>query len=638
MGKDDRPNNESKIDLVPDRGYVRVDYANKSFLPTREDWRTYDQTAVVHHAYDPFTRAIESPYQSYPPQIMSFIPGPAGTIDIPPLFRIFPRTVAAEPRNGLQNLDETIAATGQNLTVRYKRQAQQIKEQTTVIGKRSESDLQEAPLALKASEDEPTLSMPLHMRDFPNSSAPFEGLTPQGGQFEGLQPPGPLAVETESRRTSKPLAPVASEAAKQILEQAKEIVEYGPPLAEPAPWLFEPESERTSRTRAQEKTTRQVPSDADMNVYLANIFKQQKKGGRALSAAVAAVLPDDPSAARELLSVLNPTRHKGRKGQTDLHAPSNWEEVKERLRGKGMNKTIEAIEDAAQPIVKVTGLYAKGFPSQEQLDIQRALETRANDQANPNRTEDIRHLNAIKTAQAQARKELKELLSGMLVQKFGDKLGNKVFVVDAGHGGTDTGAAVTTDAGQELTERDLTPRVAEATVLFLRGLNVSAAISTTERKGLREKRAESRSDDIRAMHPEVVVSLHYNKIEKPQKIPAETYINASSGDGQRLAQFAGNLVSKLLGVRAREPKDQSQSPRHELGMINGPGTEATAVLEICNLNNSDCRRGAQDPDFVESIAAAVGTALVLSSLKTPKKYTERQVVVQPTNDRRIAHR
>ncbi|MBQ7704644.1 MAG: N-acetylmuramoyl-L-alanine amidase [Selenomonadaceae bacterium] len=128
-------------------------------------------------------------------------------------------------------------------------------------------------------------------------------------------------------------------------------------------------------------------------------------------------------------------------------------------------------------------------------------------------------------------------------QKF--KVGDKVIVLDAGHGGSDTGAV----GPHGLTEKEVTLAVALKTEKILKNAGMKVVMTRKTDIDVASPNA-SNSVELQARldkappQANLFISIHCNAFSNPNSHGMETYYSNANSGGQRLAQLLNEELAK----------------------------------------------------------------------------------------------
>ncbi|WP_336703609.1 N-acetylmuramoyl-L-alanine amidase [Chryseobacterium indologenes] len=150
-------------------------------------------------------------------------------------------------------------------------------------------------------------------------------------------------------------------------------------------------------------------------------------------------------------------------------------------------------------------------------------------------------------------------------------ISKKYIVIDAGHGGSDFGAAY-----GEILEKNISLSIAKEIRKINESQNKYEVILTRDSDS--SPTLAERTDQINKLNPEMVISLHVNS--SPQKEKADNGFEVYVQNSDVSKELAGKIYKKFNATKIEE--------RQNLHMLRE--TKAPAVLvELGFINNSDNR-------------------------------------------------
>lgn len=187
------------------------------------------------------------------------------------------------------------------------------------------------------------------------------------------------------------------------------------------------------------------------------------------------------------------------------------------------------------------------------------------------------------------------------VQHF--KAGDKVIVIDAGHGGSDTGAVGPTG----LTEKEVCLAVALQTekilqkegmkVVMTRRTDVDVAGRGASNVGELQARVDKTPPQAN-----LFISIHCNAFTNPKSHGMETYHYGASAEGQRLAQLLNDELAKFGGLTNRGVKAAN------FYVIKRSKCPAS-LIELAFITNPEEEKLLADAKYQKKVAGAIATAV-----------------------------
>ncbi|MGH4117820.1 N-acetylmuramoyl-L-alanine amidase [Clostridium sp.] len=173
---------------------------------------------------------------------------------------------------------------------------------------------------------------------------------------------------------------------------------------------------------------------------------------------------------------------------------------------------------------------------------------------------------------------------------------NKV-VLDAGHGGSDTGAIAPSGYYEKKVALAVTLKVGAI-------LNKNHVETIYTREDDTTTSLQKRCDISNSARPNYFVSIHANSFTKPTANGIETWYFTGNADGQRLAKAVQAELIKETGRYDRGLKTSS-------GFVVLKNTDATAILvETSFLSNPEEERLLITDDFQNKLAKAISTGIL----------------------------
>lgn len=187
------------------------------------------------------------------------------------------------------------------------------------------------------------------------------------------------------------------------------------------------------------------------------------------------------------------------------------------------------------------------------------------------------------------------------VQHF--KAGDKVIVIDAGHGGSDTGAVGPTG----LTEKEVCLAVALQTEKILQKEGVKVVMTRRTDIDVAGRGASNVGElqaRVNKIPPQanLFISIHCNAFTNPKSHGMETYHYGPSAEGQRLAKLLNDELAKFGGLTNRGVKAAN------FYVIKRSKCPAS-LIELAFITNPEEEKLLADEKYQKKIAGAIATAV-----------------------------
>lgn len=186
-------------------------------------------------------------------------------------------------------------------------------------------------------------------------------------------------------------------------------------------------------------------------------------------------------------------------------------------------------------------------------------------------------------------------------QRF--KAGDKVVVIDAGHGGSDSGAVGPTG----LTEKEVALAVALQTEKILKKQGVKVVMTRRTDIDVASPGAsnvgelQARVSKIPAQ-ANLFISIHCNAFSNPKSNGMETYYYGGSKEGQRLAKLLNEELAKFGGLNNRGVKAAN------FYVIKRSSCPAS-LIELAFITNPEEEKLLADEKYQKKIAGAIANAV-----------------------------
>lgn len=169
------------------------------------------------------------------------------------------------------------------------------------------------------------------------------------------------------------------------------------------------------------------------------------------------------------------------------------------------------------------------------------------------------------------------------------------FMIDAGHGGKDSGAV-----GDVLKEKDLTLKIALKVGNLLKARGVSVGYTRTTDTFLE---LSQRSDAANKADAKYFVSIHINSAENRAATGTETFAFARGGDGERLAAAIQKNLVEAIGLPNRGVKTAN------FAVLRGTKMPA-ALTEIAFICNPAEEAKLKDEAFLDKAATGIAKGMI----------------------------
>jgi N-acetylmuramoyl-L-alanine amidase len=190
-------------------------------------------------------------------------------------------------------------------------------------------------------------------------------------------------------------------------------------------------------------------------------------------------------------------------------------------------------------------------------------------------------------------------------------------VIDPGHGGKEKGAS----GHFSLVEKDLTLDIARRVTDLLSSSNIISVMTREDDTGMTLK---ERSARIKAMQPDLMVSIHLNSSENPDAFGLETFIAPHAGfpstsqAGSDYSAQPGNkcdrnnaLLSFLIHKAVLDSTSAADRGIKRARFVILNEAPCPAVLVECGfLSNSNEARQLASPEYRQNIADGIATGLL----------------------------
>jgi N-acetylmuramoyl-L-alanine amidase len=170
-------------------------------------------------------------------------------------------------------------------------------------------------------------------------------------------------------------------------------------------------------------------------------------------------------------------------------------------------------------------------------------------------------------------------------------------VIDAGHGGSDFGAA-----SNETLEKVIVSQIAEKVKSFNENKNITILLTRTSDELMT---LEKRTAYINSVKPDLVLSLHINASKNNEKSGVETYVNDKSSFYEKSNSIASQLNASLAKNSSLKVSETKLAPFYIL-----KNSEAPAILiELGYLTNESDKKYLTNNAEQDAIAKNINSFL-----------------------------
>lgn len=182
-------------------------------------------------------------------------------------------------------------------------------------------------------------------------------------------------------------------------------------------------------------------------------------------------------------------------------------------------------------------------------------------------------------------------------------LGNKVVVIDAGHGGVDPGAV----GISKVLEKDVTLAVSKRLEALIQQSGAKTIMVRTDdsdlgtSQGLLKRKREDLAQRIQLAldaQADVYISIHANSFPNPKLTGAQTFYHADSPEGKLLAQLIQQELNKMTNGKRVAKGNQDI-------FILKKANQAAVTVELGFLSNPEEERLLTSPEYQEKLAIAI---------------------------------
>lgn len=182
-------------------------------------------------------------------------------------------------------------------------------------------------------------------------------------------------------------------------------------------------------------------------------------------------------------------------------------------------------------------------------------------------------------------------------------LGNRVVLIDAGHGGVDPGAV----GKSKVLEKDITLGVSKRLRSLLQQSGAKTVMVREDDRdlgtsqGLLKRKREDLAQRLQlAMdsQAEVYISIHANSFTNPNLTGAQTFYHADSSEGKLLAQSIQQELNNMTGGKRAAKGNQDI-------YVLKKANQAAVTVEVGFLSNRAEEQLLATPDYQQKLAVAV---------------------------------
>ncbi len=179
---------------------------------------------------------------------------------------------------------------------------------------------------------------------------------------------------------------------------------------------------------------------------------------------------------------------------------------------------------------------------------------------------------------------------------------NKLIVIDAGHGGIDTG----TSHGN-ITEKKINLGIAKELAAYLdnRG-NLQILMTRTEDKlyqNDRNKDIVHRAQIVKEKNANLLVSIHVNSFPSSASFGGQTFYAPKCPKSKELASF---IQEKLIEIQPKNYRKIKEGPYYILKKSSVPAV----IVEVGFISNPNDRKRITNPSKQKKIARAIGQGII----------------------------
>lgn len=191
-----------------------------------------------------------------------------------------------------------------------------------------------------------------------------------------------------------------------------------------------------------------------------------------------------------------------------------------------------------------------------------------------------------------------------LLTAFASPAKNRIVVIDAGHGGIDSGAKSPSGTRED----ELNLKVAQKLNKYLTDHGAIVIMTRDSKEGLSKRKSEDmqkRVAIIKESNPDIVISIHMNKFPQTQYYGGQTFYMTGSETGEKLAESIQRvLIENLIEGNNRQIKAANNL------LILKAGSAPTVIVECGFLSNAKEEILLKTDDYQEKIAWSIYNGIV----------------------------
>lgn len=214
------------------------------------------------------------------------------------------------------------------------------------------------------------------------------------------------------------------------------------------------------------------------------------------------------------------------------------------------------------------------------------------------------------------------------IETFASKDGNKIILLDAGHGGVDGGAS----GKSGVLEKDLNLKIAKKLEQILISNGFLAvmtriddySIHDSDDKTIRSKKRsdlQNRLELVAKANAQVLVSIHMNKFEIEKYKGAQVFYSPNNEDSKKLGEFIQNrLKEKVDNSNERLAKKAGKN------IFVLKNVKIPAVIVECGfLSNNEEEVKLQNDDYQQKIALAIYEGIIdFFNTRNPTQFSGKR--------------
>ena len=197
--------------------------------------------------------------------------------------------------------------------------------------------------------------------------------------------------------------------------------------------------------------------------------------------------------------------------------------------------------------------------------------------------------------------------AGRLIDVSGNIKADQVILVDAGHGGVDSGMVGIGGLKEKGINLDIAMKL--KTILEKKGLAV--VMTREEDKGLYENGTknmkaqdlQNRIEQIRKYEPVLSVSIHQNSYEDPEIHGAQVFYYSHSREGEAVAKILQESLQEI------DPENHRQAKANETYYLLRRTKVPTVIVECGFLTNPEEAEKLSGEEYQKQVAEAVAKGI-----------------------------